>query len=177
MKKILFPVILILGIVSIFLILIPISKREQPESETFIHDNPQWHLPEGAQARIGKGTVSQMLYSPDGNILAVVSAIGIWLYDAHSGEKQSLLTGHTSIINSIAFSPDGKILASGMWRGPIYLWDTVTGKQKKILKGHTRSVTNLSFCADAQMLASASVDGTVLLWDLTSLTNATDSTK
>ena len=102
MKKTLVLVILILGFVSIFLILRPVSRQDQTESETFIPENPQWHLPEGVKSRFGKGAVKMMQYSPDGNILAVVSSIGVWLYDADSGEALFLLSGHTSIINSIA---------------------------------------------------------------------------
>ena len=102
MKKTMFSIILILSIVSIFLILRLFLTQDQPEQEIFIPENPQWHLPEGVKSRFGKGAVKMMQYSPDGNILAVVSSIGVWLYDADSGEALFLLSGHTSIINSIA---------------------------------------------------------------------------
>ena len=94
MKKVLVPVILILSIVSIFLILRLFLTQDQPEPEIFVPENPQWHLPEGVKARFGKGAVKMMQYSPDGNVLAVVSSIGIWLYDAHSGKTKSFLPGH-----------------------------------------------------------------------------------
>ena len=49
---------------------------------TFAQDYTQWSLPEGATARLGKGFVfGNIAYSPDGTRLAVVSSIGIWLYD------------------------------------------------------------------------------------------------
>ena len=49
---------------------------------TVAQDSPQWHLPDGAKARLGKGTISgNIAHSPDGTRLAVASAIGIWLYD------------------------------------------------------------------------------------------------
>ena len=53
------------------------------------------NLPEGAKARLGKGWISEIAYSPDGTRLAVGSAPGIWLYDTQTGEELSLLTGHT----------------------------------------------------------------------------------
>ena len=48
---------------------------------TFAQDSPQWHLPGGAKARLGKGRIYEIQYSPDGTRLAVASGIGIWLYD------------------------------------------------------------------------------------------------
>ena len=47
-------------------------------------DYTKWHLPEGAKARLGKGYVRDVVYSPDGNSIAVASSIGIWLYDART---------------------------------------------------------------------------------------------
>ena len=46
-----------------------------------VADYTTWHLPEGVLARLGKGTVEEMAFSPDGQVLAVVGSIGIWLYD------------------------------------------------------------------------------------------------
>ena len=62
---------------------------------TFAQDYTQRGLPEGAQARLGKGSISEITYSPDGARLAVASSIGIWIYDVRSGEELDLLTGHT----------------------------------------------------------------------------------
>ena len=75
-------------------------------SNTFAQDSPQWHLPEGVKARLGKGWISKIAYSPDGTRLAVASPIGIWIYDAQTSEALELLTGHTSNVRSVAFSPD-----------------------------------------------------------------------
>jgi WD40 repeat protein len=72
---------------------------------TFAQESPQWHLPAGAKARLGKGTINQIIYSPDGNRLAVASGTGIWIYDAHTGKALDLLAGHTGVVNSVAFSP------------------------------------------------------------------------
>ena len=49
-------------------------------SNIFAQDYTQWHLPEGAKARLGKGSISDIQYSPDGTRLAVASSLGIWLY-------------------------------------------------------------------------------------------------
>ena len=71
------------------------------------------NLPDGARARLGKGRIEQIAYSPDGSRLAVGSSIGIWIYDARTGAEMALIGGHTSYVESVAFSPDGTILATG----------------------------------------------------------------
>ena len=54
-------------------------------------DSPQWHLPEGAIARLGKGPVHAVAYSPDGRYLAVGGGLGIWIYDVPTGAEVALL--------------------------------------------------------------------------------------
>ena len=125
---------------------------------TFAQDSPQWHLPEGVKARLGKGWIREITYSPDGNRLAVASSIGIWIYDARSGEELDLLTGHTSWVNSVAFSPDGGTLASGSRDNTVRLWDAVTGRHKATLTGHIYSVLSVAFSPDGGTLASGSGD-------------------
>ena len=122
-----------------------------------VQDSPQLPLPEGAKARLGKGGIHEIKYSPDGATLAVASSIGIWLYDAESGEEVSLLTEHTNKVNSMAFSPDGQTIAStGDWEdNTIRLWDVDTRQQLKTLTGHTGDVNSISFSPDGQTIASA----------------------
>ena len=59
----------------------------------FAQDSPQWHLPENVKVRFGKGRIGEFRYSPDGTRLAVVSAIGIWLYDTTTLQEVDLFTG------------------------------------------------------------------------------------
>ena len=126
----------------------------------------QWALPKGAKARLGKGIVGEVAYSPDGNRLAVASGTGIWLYDAHTGKELSLLTGHTERVFTVAFSPDGSIIASGSQDNSVMLWNAITGKHKQTLIGHENIVTRVAFNPKGNILASASFDSTVRLWDV-----------
>ena len=86
-------------------------------------DSPQWDLPEGAKARLGKGRIYDIKYSPNGARLAVASGIGIWLYDTQTNEELDLLTGHRGWVRSVSFSPDGYTLASGSDDGTVLLWE------------------------------------------------------
>ncbi len=78
------------------------------------------------------------------------------------------LTGHTDIVFSVAYSPDGSLIATGSWAGPIRLWDGATGQKKKILGEHVdlRGVYSLAFSPDGLTLASGNTDGTIRLWDV-----------
>ena len=73
--------------------------------------------------------------------------------------------GTPAAVMSVAFSPDGKRLASASEDGTVKLWDAATGQETLTLKGHTDIVTSVAFSPDGKRLASASRDGTVKVWD------------
>ncbi len=79
----------------------------------------------------------------------------------------AVLSGHTGGVESVAFSRDGKTLASGSDDGTVRLWDVATHQQiGRPLTGHTGGVTSVAFSRDGKTLASGSDDGTVRLWDV-----------
>ena len=144
-------------------------------------DYTTWHLPEGAKARLGKGTIEDIQFSPDKKLLAVASSIGVWIYDVdtdealtqltgntfegfHTFEESVLLTGHTGIVTSIAFSPDGSLLASGSLDNTIHLWNVSNFMLHLTITEHTGEVNDVAFSPDGLMLASASTDKTVGIW-------------
>ena len=132
----------------------------------YAQDHTRWSLPDGATARLGKGWILDIAYSNDGTRLAVGSGIGVWVYNAFTGAEIDLLTGHTSVIRSVAFSRNGSTLAGGGWDGTIHLWDATTGQHRNKLTGHRSAVRSVAFSRNGT-LASGSQGGTIHLWDAT----------
>ena len=88
---------------------------------------------------------------------------------------QHYLRGHEDAVYSVAFSPDGSMLATGSWDDTIILWDPNTYQQiGDSLVGHTDDIYGLAFSPDGNILASASEDTTVLLWDVATQTVSGD---
>ena len=132
---------------------------------TAAEDPTKFSLPEGAKARLGKGWISKdITYSPDGTLLAVLSSIGIWLYDTDTLREHALLTRHTREVYSVAFSPDGQTIASGSWE-EVCLYDVATATQKGTLTGRIGYVTSLAFSPDGKTIAAES-NNEVHLWDV-----------
>ncbi|MDJ0734727.1 MAG: TIR domain-containing protein [Nostocaceae cyanobacterium] len=91
------------------------------------------------------------------------------LHQAVDGEgfrEHNRLNKHKSTVNSIAFSPDGKTIASASDDNTIKLWNLQEGKELKTLRGHKDVVSSVAFTPDGKTIASASNDKTIKLWNL-----------
>lgn len=95
-----------------------------------------------------------------------------WTLEADSVLRQAALIKNGYVlrgcgfVTSVAFSPDGQLLASGSLEKNIYLWNFKTGEQIGILQGHTSYVQSVCFCPDGKYLVSASSDSTIRVWDV-----------
>ncbi|MEG4287471.1 serine/threonine protein kinase [Microcoleus sp. C2C3] len=76
------------------------------------------------------------------------------------------LPGHSSFVNSLAISPDGKILASGSWDKTIKIWNLETTELLGTLTGHSDRVNSVAISYDGKMLVSGSSDETIKFWNL-----------
>ena len=135
-------------------------------SNVHAQEYTQLGLPEGAVARLGKGSITAIQYSPDGTRLAAANSIRVSLYDTTTYRAIAVLTGHKYEVRSIAFSPDGRTLVSASWDGTVRLWDAVTGEHKRLLTGYASPVLSVAFSPDGTTIASgAGSDALIHLWD------------
>jgi WD40 repeat protein len=128
-----------------------------------------------------EGSIWSLAFAPDGKAVAAVTATGkfnfhangtdraIRLWDVETGKPQRTFVGPVEGSWSVAWSHDGRMLATGGEDHQIRLWEVATGQERACLTGHEGPVSALAFTADGYRLISGSSDTTVLIWDLAKL--------
>jgi WD40 repeat protein len=115
-----------------------------------------------------------VMLTPDGKYLASAGEDStaepprVRIYELSSGREAATLTGHDSRISCLAYSPDGKRLATGSSDLTVKVWDPATGQEVLTLIGHTSAITGVAFSPDGRRLASSTFDE-VKIWDATPL--------
>lgn len=103
--------------------------------------------------------------SPVGKLAAVTDFTPNVKLVTVEGEGETRALPHGAFVISVAFSPDGKLLASGGLDNCVCIWDVETGKELHRLRGHEGGIGNLCFAPDGKWLVSASEDKTLRIWD------------
>ncbi|MEO0537612.1 MAG: BTAD domain-containing putative transcriptional regulator [Cyanobacteria bacterium P01_A01_bin.123] len=115
------------------------------------------------------GSVLAVTFSSDAQLLAAADTSGqIWLWRVGNLDQPCLtLQGHNNWVWSLAFSPDGQILASGCddEHGTLKLWDARTGQHLRTLDCPDSRVRAVGWSPDQKLIASSSVDGAIRLWN------------
>jgi WD40 repeat protein len=130
-----------------------------------------WDVASGQQAGeplpIGNGADASLFFSPDGNILAALQDGVVYMWNVNSRQKlgEPVKGQPGDILEALAFSPDGKLLASAGDEGKIQLLELGSQRTVAELKAKQKEITSLTFSLDGNLLASGGEDGTVQLWD------------
>jgi WD40 repeat protein len=125
-----------------------------------------WNVTTGERlSQLDVGKSGATVFFLRGKLSAVADGKHIRLWNLESGKLERTLVGHTDEVTSLAFSPDGALLASGARDRTIHLWDVRMGTPLRSL-GHADTVFGVVFSSNGSLLASRTQDRTISLWDV-----------
>ena len=114
------------------------------------------------------GGVNTVAFHPDGKRLAVAGSEVVEVWDLETARKLHDLKGHKKWVYCLAYSPDGKWLATGGWDRTVKLRDAATGAEALTIFAHEGFVLSLAFSPDSRNLVTTSEDRSVRLWEVPS---------
>jgi WD40 repeat protein len=147
------------------------SGQYRPPEEVTV-----WVLATGEQVPRPSGPfghVCQLVYSPDGRLLAAVrhdATIKVW--DVTSGKEVRTLPGGVDVAYrprgsaEVVFSPDGRLLAGLKTETTVAVWDVLTGRELGAFPEHSAAVTAMAFSPGGHRLATGDMDGGVKVWNV-----------
>jgi WD40 repeat protein len=113
------------------------------------------------------GGVVTTIPTPDPAKFGTIKQEGAFvLWDLTAEGVKKVFKGESSMVTTLAFSPDGRTLASAAFDRAVKLWDTTTYQRRAILKGQATPIFALAFSADGTHLVAGTLDGLVKRWDL-----------
>jgi tricorn protease-like protein len=112
------------------------------------------------------GGFQAITFSPDGKRLATGAKDTVQIWDARNAKEQFKIEGLKGAVNAVAFSRDGKMLASACADGSVQLWDPTTGKLLRHLGKHRGAANSVAFAPGGKLLASAGEDNLLMIWDV-----------
>jgi WD40 repeat protein len=125
-----------------------------------------WDMVSGAEwLRLPEVFARDVRFSPDGARLGITEKDRVLVLDAHSVKTLCTLRGHQGDVYSLAFSADGRRIATGGWDMTAKVWDVQTGREMLTLRGHRGFVYGVAFSPDGKLIATGGTDNTVRLWD------------
>ena len=130
-------------------------------------DVTTWDLPEGAIARLGRGSVRDMAFSPDGQYFAVGTSIGLWLYELPTLSPIALLDTARGTISAVAFSADSRWILTYTFVENLKVWDVQSGTcVTQIEIPNERHCPRSVFSQDGRHIAAASHEsnGKIYIW-------------
>lgn len=113
--------------------------------------------------------VTAMALSPDEKTLVVgvgYQGKALYVLDTETGKQLHRLDGHSGWVTDLAFSRDGRWVASASSDDSIGLWDAQNWTLSRVIRGHEANVLSVAFSPDGRVIASGGKDGSVLLWDV-----------
>ena len=120
----------------------------------------------------GSGTyyaTCSLRFSPDGALLACGQNSQVLIWDTATWKEVGKLGDHEGAVHDLAFSPDGRTLATACRDTKVRLWEVATWEKRRQFEGHRGRVYHTDFSPDGRTVASGGATGEVLLWDVTGL--------